>query len=66
MKNVFYVFYATVKALFVRKLFKFLYWLFGHIIDKQLDKKAKPNYKIYDINWETNNYNAHIVQYLKK
>ena len=34
---------------------------------KQLNKKAQFNFKIYDVtNWETNNYNTHIAQYLKK
>ena len=33
MKN---VFYFTLKALFVLKIFKFLYRLFGHV-EKQLD-----------------------------
>ena len=29
--------------------------------------KAMVNVKIYDvINWEANNYNTHITQYLKK
>ena len=33
---------------------------------KQLDKKATVNFKIYDItDWETNNKNTYIVQYLK-
>ena len=34
---------------------------------KQLDKKVEANFKIYDvIDWETNNYNTHMAQYLKK
>ena len=44
------------------KLFSFLIYLkfcldiFGYVA-KQLDKKAKVDFKIYDvINWETNNY----------
>ena len=54
------------KALFVLKIFKFLYWLFGYI-EKRFDKKAKVNFKIYDVaDWTTNNYNTHIAQYLKK
>ena len=28
MKN---AFYFTLKALFIDKIFKFLYWLFGHV-----------------------------------
>ena len=33
---------------------------------KRLDKRAKTNFKTCDVtDWETNNYNADIVQYLK-
>ena len=40
--------------------------IFGHV-EKLLDKNAKVNFKINDItNWETNNYNTHIVFYLRK
>ena len=36
-------------------------------VGKQLDKKAKVNFKIHGvINWEANNYNTHTAQYLKK
>ena len=39
---------------------------FGHA-RKRLDKKTKVNFKVYDLtNWETNNYNTHITQCLKK
>ena len=39
---------------------------FGHL-EKRLYKKANVIFKIYDaINWETNDYNTHIAQYLKK
>ena len=39
---------------------------FRHV-GKWLDKKAKVYFKIYVvINWEINNYNRHIAQYLKK
>ena len=63
MKN---VFYFALKALFVLKVFKFLSDFFSHI-EKLLDKKIKVNFKIYDvINWEINNWNTHIAQYLKK
>ena len=62
MKN---TFYFILKALFVLKLFKFLSF-FVHV-GKQLDKKAKVNFKIYDVTtWETYNFNAHISQYLMK
>ena len=34
---------------------------------KQLDKKAKINFKIWDTtNWEKNNYNTDSARYLKK
>ena len=36
MKNAFYL---TLKTLFVLEIFKFLFWLFGHI-GKRLEKKA--------------------------
>ena len=39
---------------------------FGHVV-KQLNKKPKVNFRIYDHkNWETNNYNMHIAQNLSK
>ena len=37
-----------LKALFVLEIFSFLSWLFGYA-EKQLDKKAKFNFKIYDV-----------------
>ena len=45
MKNAFYL---MLKALFVRKIFTFLFptsWLYR----KRLDKKSKVNFKIYDV-----------------
>ena len=54
------------------KLFSFLRYLkffpdFFCYIEKQLDRKAKVNFKIYGItNWKTKNYNKHIARYLKK
>ena len=43
-------FISSLKALFVLKIFKYLYWLFGHV-EKQL-LKDKVNFKIYGIsNW---------------
>ena len=36
-------------------------------VRKRFDKKVKFNFKSYDvINWETNNYDTHIAQYLRK
>ena len=35
-------------------------------MEKRSDKKAKINFKIYDVAmWETNHDNIHIAQYLK-
>ena len=54
------------------KLFSFLRYLqfcpdFFCYIGKQLDKKTKVNFRIYDVtNWNTNNCNKHIARYLKK
>ena len=63
MKN---AFYFMLKALFVLEIFKFFFWCFGYV-EKRLHKKAKVNFKIYDVtDWTTNNYNTDIVQYLKK
>ena len=59
-------FYFTSKAFFVLKVFRFLTWLFGHV-SKQLDKKDKVNFKLYEVTvWLTNNRNTDIVQYFKK
>ena len=34
---------------------------------KRLDQKAKINFNVYDVTtWETNSYNTHIAQHLKK
>ena len=63
MKNAFYL---TLKALFIPKIFKFLWWHLGHV-EKRLDQKNEVDFQIYDVKtWETNNCNAHIVQHLKK
>ena len=52
MKN---TFYFTSKALFVLKIFKFLYWLFGHVA-KRPDHKDQVNVKFYDVTaWLTKN-----------
>ena len=59
-------FYFTSKALFVLKIFKFLSWLFRHVL-KWLDKKDKVDFKFYEVTaWLTNNCNTHIAQYLEK
>ena len=63
MKN---AFYFTSKTLFLLKIFKFLFLLFG-LVAKRLDKKDKVNFKFYDVTtWLTNNCNTHTAQYLEK
>ena len=57
-------FYFMLNALFVFEIFKLFPWLFGYA-GEQFDKKAKANFKIYDVtDWITNNYDRHIAQYL--
>ena len=52
-----------------QKLLRYLRFclvFFGYV-GKQLDKKAKVNFKVYGVtNWNKNYYNNHIVRYLKK
>ena len=63
MKN---AFYFILKVLFVLKIFTFFPDFFGYV-EKRLDNKSKVNFKTYDVaSWNTNNYNKHIVRYLKK
>ena len=60
------VFYFMSKTAFDLEIFTFLFWLFGYV-EKQLDEKAMVNFKVDDdADWITNNYNTHIVQYLRK
>ena len=55
-------FYFMLKTPFV-ETFTFFSRSFG-FVEKRLDM---VNFKIYDVtNWTTNNYNAHITQYLNK
>ena len=59
-------FYFMLKAIFVLKIFTILSWLSGYVA-KWFRKKAKVNFKIYDIKgWTINNYNIHIVHYIKR
>ena len=52
--------------LYLKNAFCSILVTFGHV-GKWFDKKAKVDFKIYDVtNWETNNCNTHIVQDLKK
>ena len=49
-----------LKALFVLKIFVFLFRLVVHV-GKRFGRKAKINLKIYNVTeWITNNYNAYI------
>ena len=61
MKN---AFYFILKAIFVLKILKFISNIFGHV-KKRFDKKAKVNFKIYDVTTRANDDNIHIAQYLK-
>ena len=62
MKN---IFFPLLKALFALEV-SILLWIFGYV-QKQLDRLAKVNFKIYGVaNWIRNNNNMHIVRYLKK
>ena len=45
MKN---AFYFILKALLVIEIFKFLSWLFASV-EEQLDRKAKVNFKVYEV-----------------
>ena len=55
-----------LKALLVLEIFTFLSCVFGYV-EKRLDKKAKTNFKINGAtDWEANNCNVHIAQFLKK
>ena len=59
-------FYFVLKTLFDLRYLYFCPDLFGHV-GKWLDQKAKIKFKIHDVTgWETNNYNTHIAQYLRK
>ena len=57
--------HLMLKGLSVLNIFKFLSWLFGHV-GKQLDKKWKINFKIYDVtDWETDS-TMHILLNISK
>ena len=59
-------FYFMLKARFVLEIFAFLSWLLAYV-EKQLDKKAEVNFKIYDVSGRIkNNCNTDIAQYIKK
>ena len=51
-----------LKALFVFKIFSFLFGLFG-FIENRLDKKTKVNSKIYGVtDWKANNCNLNSIK----
>ena len=55
-------FYFMLKAIFVVEISKFLSWLLGYV-EKRFDKKAKVNFKIYDVTyWTTNTYDIRITE----
>ena len=59
------LFISSKKPFFFLKFLSFYPDFFFHL-GKRLDKKAKVNFKTYDVtSWETNNYNKHIAQHLK-
>ena len=62
MKDAFYFMFKALSAL---EIFKFLSRRFVYV-GKRYDKKVLVNFKIYDVtDWITDNYNTHIIQYLK-
>ena len=63
MKNAFNL---SWKLFFFLRYINFCSDFFGYV-GKQFDKRSKVNFKTHNVaNWETNGYNAHIAQYLKK
>ena len=63
MKN---VIYFMVKALFVLKISTYFSWLLGYV-EKRLVKNYVVNSKMYyATDCTKDNFNAHIVRYLKK
>ena len=65
MKNGTFLFPVKSILSFSRNL-NFCPDLFGYV-EKRINKKAKVNLNIYGLtDWEINNYNTRIIQYLKK
>ena len=55
-----------LRAFFVIRLINFCPDFFDRV-GKRLDKKAKINFKLYDVTDQTTkNYNTYIAKYLKK
>ena len=54
-----------LKSSFVIKALTFLSWFFGYM-ENRIDKKAKVNFKIYDVtDWAIND-SCNIAQYLEE
>ena len=52
----------TLKALFITEINEFLFSVFSHV-RKRLDKKAKVNFKTYDLTkWITNSQSMKLGQ----
>ena len=63
MKN---AFYFMSKAFFILEIFLFSSLLFGYI-EKRLDKKAKVNFKTYDVtDWTTKIITIHILSNISR
>ena len=55
-----------LKAVAVLEIYTFSSWIYGYV-EKQLDKKTKVNFKIYDVTeWTRIDYNKHIAHYIEK
>ena len=52
-----------LKSSFFIKTLTFLSWFFGYV-ETRIDKKAKVNFKIYDVTDRAINYSCNIAQYL--
>ena len=60
------IFISCQKLILFSRYLHFCPHFFGYVA-KRLDKKAKVNFKIYDVTeLETNDYNTHIALYFKK
>ena len=54
--------FFNLKVLFITEINKFLFSVFTHV-RKRLDKKAKVNFKIYDVTkWTTNSQSMNFSQ----
>ena len=59
------LFISSLKLFSILRYLKFCHDVFSQA-GKQYDKKAKGNFKMYDIiDWEANNYNTQFRNYTK-